>query len=277
MTNDLQYKYILRFNDNVLQVRISKNLQEHRYRWDTIRHCNAEYEIHILLKGRIPVEVEESLFFIEVGQGLLILPGKYHAPQNSSDALEHFSIGFSVLEGGLADILHNEIQNCKPFSITTDMLQECLEIYREFNTYNIYRNEKISALLSSIMISVLRNLNLSKLNSTVFSITELERTDLIDAFFALSLKEPLKAEQLAKQLHLSERQLNRVIQQLYGMTFQEKLTQTRMDRAAWLLRTTNKKIGEIADLIGYSSEAAFYQAFQKYFQITPKKYRMQKK
>ena len=50
-----------------------------------------------------------------------------------------------------------------------------------------------------------------------------------------------------------------------------------MDRAAWLLRTSDKKIDEIAEAIGYASEAAFYQAFRKYFHITPKKYRMEKK
>jgi len=51
------------------------------------------------------------------------------------------------------------------------------------------------------------------------------------------------------------------------MTFQEKMTHAKMDRAAWLLRTSNKKIIEVAESVGYSSEAAFYQAFRKYIRL----------
>lgn len=277
MMNDLQYKYTINLTGNMLQVRFSKNPEKHRYSWNSTRHCNAEYELHFLLKGRIPVEIEENHLLLDTRQAVLILPGKYHAPLNPSEELEHFSISFSVLEGELADILHRDIQNYKLFNISTDMLQECVAIYHECNICSMYCNEKIAALLTSLMISVLRNLNLSTTSVPFLSVTELERADIIDNFFGTQLIEPLKAEQLSKQLHISERQLNRVIKQLYGMTFQEKLTQTKMDRATWLLRTTDKKIGGIADLVGYSSEASFYQVFRKYFQITPQKYRIQKK
>jgi len=33
-------------------------------------------------------------------------------------------------------------------------------------------------------------------------------------------------------------------------------------------------VDEIAEDVGYASEAAFYVAFKKYFQITPQKYRL---
>ncbi len=272
--NNLQYKYTLRLNDNVLQVRIPKKAQNNRYIWNTLRHCNAEYEIHILLKGRIPVEIEESLIPLEARQGILILPGKYHTPLYSNEELEHLAISFSFLDGELANIIHRDIQNYRQFNITTEMLQECLSIFHEYNVCSTYCNEKIAALLTSLMISILRNLNLSASSTPFFSIPELERAEIIDNFFGLETDECLKSKYLAEKLHISERQLNRVIHKLYGMTFQEKLTQSRMDRATWLLRTTNKKIDEIADLIGYSSVTAFYQAFKKYFQITPQKYRI---
>ncbi len=271
--SDLKHKYTIRLNNNVLQVRILKNFEKQRYVWEATRHCNAEYELHIVLKGCIPVDVEENHLLLEVRQGLLILPGQYHSTTNPSGEFERFPIGFSVLEGDLADVLQKEISGYKTFNITTEMLQECLAIYREFNICSLFRDEKITALLTSLMISVLQNLNLSSADARTRSITRLERIDIIDEFFASQLQERLGAEQLAKELHISERQLNRVIYQLYGMTFQEKMLRTKMDRSAWLLRTTNKKIGEIAELVGYSSEAAFYQAFRKSFQTTPQKYR----
>ena len=275
--NQLQHKYIIHLHNNLLQVRISKRIEEQRYTWVASRHCNAEYELHILLKGRIPVEVEENHFLLESRQGILILPGRYHAPLESIGELEHFSLSFTILDGELSERLHAKITNAKLFSISTEMLQECLAIYNECNINSAYRNEKIHSLLTSLIISVLRNMELHPSTTPILSSTELERTEIIDNFFDEQLKDHVGSEQLAKQLHLSERQLNRVLYRLYGMTFQEKMTRTKMDRAAWLLRTTDKKISEIAEAIGYSSEGAFYQAFRKHFQITPYKYRINKK
>ena len=270
----LQYKHTLHLHNNVLQVRISKNFEHQRYHWDASRHCNAEYELHILLKGKIRMEVEETHLLLEACQGILILPGQYHVPLEVCEEPEHFVLSFTLSDGELADTLNRELLSFRVFSLSTDMLQECLSIYHECNVLSAYRNEKIHALLTSLMVSVLRRLNLSSPVTPTLSTSEIERADIIDNFFDEQLKDRLGAEHLAKQLYLSERQLNRVIFQLYGMTFQEKMTKAKMDRAAWLLRTTDKKIDEIAEDVGYASEAAFYAAFRKYFQIRPQKYRV---
>ena len=122
----------------------------------------------------------------------------------------------------------------------------------------------------------MRILNLNKEAAADFFASEPERADIIDSFFSLQPECKQSAKQLADQLHVSERQLNRIILQLYKMTFQQKMTQTKMERSAWLLKTTTKKIGEIAQAVGYGSDPAFYQAFKKYFKVTPQEYRLLK-
>ena len=275
--NKLQYKYMLRLDNNSLQVRISEKLKNHRYNWSTYRHCNAEYELHILISGKIPVEIEENNFILKAREGIVIIPGQYHAPLKPIEDIEHFSLSFSVAEGELADSLVSEISGYRHFNVSEDMCNTCLEIYNECEHCCSYRNERLKALITNLVISVVRKLDLNKKETNAFLAPELERADIIDNFFGLSLEYIQGAKQLANQLHLSERQLGRVIFQLYGMTFQQKMTQAKMDRSAWLLRTTTKKVGEIAQMVGYSSEAAFYQAFRKYFNVTPQKYRTLKK
>ena len=265
----LRYKYKVQLNNNLLQVRISKNMQNHRYGWDTLRHSNAEHELHIVLKGAVYVEVEDKRFCLDARQGIVIPAGLYHAPTSASEQLERFSISFFVQEGELK----NDLAECKVFNVSTDMLQNCNEIYRECESSNAYRDKKVEALITSLVISVMRSLNLNLKQSKSYSWAELERTDIIDNFFDVDLKQNRGAADLAKQLHISERQLNRIIFKLYGMNFQNKLTQAKMDRAAWLLRTTDMGIDRVFENVGYSSEAAFYQAFKKYFNTTPKRYR----
>ena len=96
-----------------------------------------------------------------------------------------------------------------------------------------------------------------------------------DVFFEDHLTEGAYVEELAKELHLSRSQLNRFLKEQYGMSFREKLLQTRMDRASWLLRHTEKPVEEIAGEVGYRSESAFFQVFRKIFGQTPEKYRKQ--
>lgn len=81
---------------------------------------------------------------------------------------------------------------------------------------------------------------------------------------------------LAAQLHLSRSQVGRVLKKLYGMTFREKLIRARMDQAAWLLRHTDRTVGEIAGEVGDLSESRFYQMFRSRFGMTPESYRSEK-
>ena len=92
--------------------------------------------------------------------------------------------------------------------------------------------------------------------------------------FFSSWPAPIGTEQdLARLLHMSRRQLNRILQQHYGMSFREKCMRARMDYSAWILRTTHHRIEDIAAMVNYSTESSFYSSFKKYFGMTPKKYR----
>jgi transcriptional regulator GlxA family with amidase domain len=74
-------------------------------------------------------------------------------------------------------------------------------------------------------------------------------------------------------LNLSKRQLNRVLKKHYGMCFREKLCRARMDRAGWLLNTTEMSVSKICEEVGYLSETSFYKAFKRHYKMSPSKYR----
>ena len=98
-------------------------------------------------------------------------------------------------------------------------------------------------------------------------------TELIDDYLEKNFMRNVQVEDLAALLHLSRRQTNRVLQENYGMNFRKRLLNLRMDRAAWLLRTTTIPMSELIGIVGYTSEAAFYHAFRNHFQISPLQYR----
>lgn len=59
------------------------------------------------------------------------------------------------------------------------------------------------------------------------------------------------------------------------MTFRDYLQKVRIKKACELLEKTDKTIAEIANIVGYSDPAFFYQIFKKEMTVTPREYRQQ--
>jgi len=244
--------------------------------WQTGRHCNAEYELHILLRGSCQLEVETKQLTLCENQGILIAPGQYHHPKVLETDFTRFSLSFSAPAGQLLTALRKNIPVCRVFSVSPDICHICHNISYEYTAANIHKQEMLQSLLTQLFIQTERLLQLQ--NSSVSNISSGKEKTLvgqIDNFFEQNFANHAGKAALAKELHMSERQLLRILQKLYGMGFQEKLVYARMDYASWLLRTTKRTITDIAGTVGYSSEGAFFQAFKSHFQMTPQQYRLQ--
>lgn len=80
-------------------------------------------------------------------------------------------------------------------------------------------------------------------------------------------------ERLARRIHLSPRQTERLIRQYYNSTFLKKRTEARIGAASVLLKTTELPVGEIAEMTGYSSSEHFSYAFKTYTGMSAREFR----
>ncbi|MBW4552774.1 MAG: AraC family transcriptional regulator [Aphanocapsa sp. GSE-SYN-MK-11-07L] len=85
----------------------------------------------------------------------------------------------------------------------------------------------------------------------------------------LQLENPPSTLELAQQVGLSDRTLQKGFRALFGTTPFDYLTEQRMSWAAEQLRETNRTVAEIANLVGYANPAKFAAAFKRKFGITP--------
>ncbi|WP_263145584.1 AraC family transcriptional regulator [Pseudomonas sp. RIT-PI-AD] len=81
-----------------------------------------------------------------------------------------------------------------------------------------------------------------------------------------------KRESVAAALHLSQRTLQRRLQE-EGSSFQELLDVTRRDLAEQYLAQPKLTLLEIAYLLGFADPSNFFRAFRRWFGITPGEYR----
>lgn len=97
----------------------------------------------------------------------------------------------------------------------------------------------------------------------------LRAKDLIDARYRESLDVPA----LARAAHLSPAHFSREFRRSFGETPHQYLLTRRMERAATLLRTTDRTVADICLLVGLRSVGSFTTSFGRAFGVSPTAYR----
>ena len=83
------------------------------------------------------------------------------------------------------------------------------------------------------------------------------------------LEHPPSQIDLAQQVGVGIRTLQKGFKAVFGLTPFAYLTQQRMHLAEQLLRQRNCTVAEVSNIVGYAHTARFAAAFKRYFGITP--------
>ena len=97
----------------------------------------------------------------------------------------------------------------------------------------------------------------------------LRAKDLIDTRY----REPLDVARIARAARLSEAHFSREFRRVFGETPHQYLLTRRLERAAALLRNTDRSISEICFAVGLQSVGSFTSSFGRAFGVSPGAYR----
>lgn len=97
----------------------------------------------------------------------------------------------------------------------------------------------------------------------------LRAKDLIDARY----REPLDVAALARAAHLSPAHFSREFRRVFGETPYQYLLTRRLERAAALLRSTDRSIADVCLTVGLTSVGSFTTSFGRAFGLSPTAYR----
>ncbi|GMQ59327.1 response regulator [Vallitalea sediminicola] len=86
----------------------------------------------------------------------------------------------------------------------------------------------------------------------------------------------LDLQTVADHLYISSWYLCKILKKEVGNSFIELLNEVRIQEAKKLLTTTNYKVYEITEMVGYSDTPYFSKTFKKHVGITPNQYRNKK-
>ena len=93
-----------------------------------------------------------------------------------------------------------------------------------------------------------------------------ERLAILEDYFNIGLKDPdCSKTQLASLLGVTERQLTRILSEVYHSTFSEILLRSRMNIAHAMVMEGRKTPEKIAEAVGYRSADALKRAYRSFF------------
>jgi AraC-like DNA-binding protein len=97
----------------------------------------------------------------------------------------------------------------------------------------------------------------------------LRAKDLVDARY----REPLDVATLARAARLSPWHFSREFRRAFGASPHRYLLERRLERAAALLRATDRSVADICLTVGLRSVGSFTTSFGRTFGVTPTEYR----
>lgn len=265
------YKLKLFFGDIECVVSV-KNMSGAAHGIDVERHTNLQNELHIVPRGECKIDVDDFEYTLNCDIALIIPKNKFHSLFGKNNDFLHFAVAFELYKNGL-----EIVPDFAKLTLTPKDIELCYDIIKESHGNSPFCRQRIFSLYTLLLTSLFTQLSLFKSERKACDGESFDdRYFVIDDFFETNLSQNCTERELAKRLHISPRQLNRILISNYGTGFRQKLTSARMDRAKWLLRTTDMSVTLICEAVGFNSTTSFYKAFKRHCNTTPLKYRKDK-
>ena len=251
-------------------------------------HTHTYYELFTCGSGRMLLNTDGNAALLQSGDAVLVPPLTTHCIISYADA-DWASVSFSFSrfqDSGMQDLfsLLNQMASAK----TAWLLSDVPEFYADMLALNSFLEQNCFHSASSRFAEIV--VHTAELyakytvseprrnNSAVsHSMDTVTRLNMLNNIINNNFMHRLTAREIAGQLHLSERQLSRMIKNQYGTTWNGLLTEKRLAAAKMLLETSERPLSEIASAVGFGSVASFYREFTKKIGIPPAKYRESKK
>jgi len=248
-------------------------------RWNFKMHRHSFFEIHFGLGGKITYELDSSRSSAEIvpGRFVVLAPGVSHRISDVERGSSVFKLAFRLTASGKAAEL---IEKNAPEFFQSDydmhmkssidfMLAQAMEEKIGFA-------DAVKSQLSAFVICILQQLPgmpgfVLHGESTVSDNDD--RVRVIKQIIKDNLAGPLKSDDIARQVNISVRHLNRILKHSDNMNLAELIRHMRIEQAKKLLAVSLDSLDAIAEKTGFISGSNLGRAFKLAEGCTPGQYR----
>lgn len=245
-------------------------------------HWHYDYELVVLLKGKLQVLCGPSPMLMEEGDVFLVNSKMVHGYRGIQDNLCLFiQFPTTIFEriAGKEQLLYfylNSVRKQFPPKGGFEKMRKAackagLTIYGEEPEAYLVQNASFYELMAELAASV--QYDIRRYPGYADSPAEGQLVAEIGAYIDANCDQKNLTECISRHFGISEKSLYRYAKSFLGISPKEMIDTARVERAKALLRLSRKPITMIGGECGFTNEATFYRVFKKETGITPKEYR----
>ena len=253
---------------------------EHTHDYVEVVYMCAGQTTHIVNGSRIKLQEGELLFMnqqatheiLEAAEGdvavnFLVLPQFFNTvlPLIGEDEtpLRRFLVDCLCSQSRNAGFLHFKVSGITPIQ---NLVENLLSILLRDTSNKRKLSQLTMALLFIQIMDHTGNLSTPDAEQTAI----FRALAYIESHYAVG-----SLTELAELLHYDLHSLSRQIKKKTGKTYTELVQEKRLTQAAFLLKTTDRNIDNIARGVGYENMGYFHRIFKETFGLSPRSYRLQ--
>ncbi len=226
--------------------------------------CTTASSSSFALDAAATVCVDDHAIRLESGEGLLVQPFQFHDYIDpAAERLHWLFVTFDLLEAGPLEALRY-----RPFAISPAVRRAVTELVE---TYIGRLDADLVALLLGVLLSRIRQADPIRRRQRrpphpprlIMQVNQISQ----------SAGEPLNVKQMAAALGISASHLRARFRASCGVSIGRHLRRLRLEKACGLLRLSQNRVTEIAELCGFSSIFSFSRAFHSAYHVSPLAYR----
>ncbi len=247
--------------------------------YQKVMHSHSYHELFICMKGNVFIKTENGLVHLQEKDICIVPSNLLHIKLPTEKNVELVGIGISFVQRHVKDAA-NLYKIFQDFFVQEDiiLLHQQPQLYNQLAEIlnNISNQENyLPALKLAVLLSDIINSNLvatSGQNGNKF-LDDNNRQRKLDHLINVHFSKNLTSADIAKDLFISVRQLDRIVQKRYGTTLRNVINDKRMLVACQMLLETEMSVDNIGTAVGFCSRSSFYREFKKKYHMTPAEYR----
>lgn len=249
--------------------------------WQSLLHSHPFSELFYVVNGQGTFIAEDTEFPVKKNDMVIINPHVRHTEKSLPGApldyivlgIEGLSFAFEKIAAARSgDSTQAPSGTVSKYNVSKTNVCTCLNLMLE----EVSRQEEdyetvCQNLLEVLLISMLRSGSLSVVpdNSRLLNRECTQIKNYLDANYS----ETITLDSLAALTHMNKYYLAHTFTKYVGLSPINYLLQKRIQEGKSLLESTSYSIAQISDLLGFSSQSYFSQAFRKATGMTPMQYR----
>ena len=237
-----------------------------------MEHNHGFYELMAILSGSGTHWINGTVYQVLPGDVFLLNFGDRHYLNPSDHKTEFRWINLAWVPSWLTIddpvLLNNKKYNDRATMHITNLLMDSLY------EYNLKQQDYIDVIRYQLMAVLKKLKRLPEQRDVAY--TDRHRKNLIKratGYIHENYAQQITLKDIADLLDISQVYLCKLFSEEIGMGAIQYLRKVRVDRAALLLRTTEKKVSMIATEVGFRDVKSFFSVFKTQMGVTPAAYR----